>query len=103
MGKANGNLHLRRKIMLEYIGTKRVKATPMDRGAYNKYRNWPLVAGENPDEQGYLVEYIDGGKPNDKRHEGYISWSPADVFLDNYKSTTRMTFGMALEMLKIGR
>lgn len=66
--------------MKEYIGTKRVKAEPMTRGAYNEYRGWECPADEDPLDEGLLVEYIDGGKANHPHHEGYISWSPKDVF-----------------------
>ena len=68
-----------------YIGTKTVHATPMTRAAYNDYRGWPLPADENGEDAGFLVEYVDGGKANDTRHVGYISWSPADVFERSYK------------------
>lgn len=67
-----------------YIGTKSVLATTMTRGEYNKYRGWNIPENEDPDEQGYLVEYVDGGKPNDERHTGFISWSPRDVFEKSY-------------------
>jgi hypothetical protein len=69
-----------------YIGTKTVHASPMTRLAYNEYRGWPLPADENGDDAGFLVEYVDGGKSNDSRHAGYISWSPADVFQRSYKA-----------------
>lgn len=72
--------------MCAYIGTKSVLATTMTRGEYNKYRGWQIPENEDPAEQGYLVEYVDGGKPNDERHTGYISWSPHDVFENSYKS-----------------
>lgn len=68
-----------------YEGTKRLLATPMTRGAYNQYRGWETPADENPKDDGYLVEYQDGGKPNCPRHAGYISWSPKDVFERSYK------------------
>lgn len=68
-----------------YEDTKRVLATPMTRGAYNQYRGWETPADENPKDEGYLVEYQDGGKPNCPRHAGYISWSPKDVFERSYK------------------
>lgn len=68
-----------------YEGTKRLYAQPMTRGDYNAYRGWEIPADENPAEDGYLVEYVDGGKPNDPRHAGYISWSPKDVFERSYK------------------
>ncbi len=68
-----------------YTGTKQLQAMPMTRGEYNAYRGWELPANENGADAGYLVEYIDGGKANDSRHAGYISWSPADVFERAYK------------------
>ena len=71
--------------MCAYIGTKSVLATTMTRGEYNHYRNLDIPENEDPSEQGYLVEYVDGGKPNDERHKGYISWSPACVFKDAYR------------------
>lgn len=40
---------------------------------------------EDPKEDGYLVEYQDGGKPNHPDYEGYISWSPKDVFEKAYQ------------------
>lgn len=89
--------------MKEFYGTKRILAIPMTRGAYNQYRGWVVPANENPHDAGYLVEYTDGGKPNDERHSGYISWSPADVFDLAYKPINAMTFGHALEALKEGR
>ena len=67
-----------------FIGTKSVLATTMTRGEYNEYRGWTIPENEDPIEQGYLVEYVDGGKPNDDRHKGYISWSPRDVFEQSY-------------------
>lgn len=71
--------------MKKYIGTKQLKAKPMNLGEYNEYRGWKLPDNENPNTEGYLVEYQDGGKPNDERHEGYISCSPKDVFEKAYK------------------
>ena len=68
-----------------YEGTKRVHAKPMNRGDYNSYRGWEVPADENPSDDGYLVEYVDGGRGNDSRHAGYISWSPKDVFERSYK------------------
>lgn len=65
-----------------YEGTKRLRAKPMTRGEYNAYRGFTETDLDDP---GYLVEYEDGGKANDPRHTGYISWSPADVFERTYK------------------
>jgi|LSQX01.2.fsa_nt_gb hypothetical protein len=88
--------------MKEYIGTKRVLAKPMARGEYNRYRGWEIPSNEDGSEPGYLVEYKDGGKPNDPRHDGYISWSPKDVFEKYYRPVDGMTFGEAIEALKKG-
>lgn len=66
--------------MNHFVGTKIIKAQPMSRGAYNAYRNWTLPAGEDPTDEGYLVEYCDGGAPNHPDHVGYISWSPKEQF-----------------------
>lgn len=68
-----------------YIGTKTVQAVPMSRLAYNTLRNWQLPADENGEDEGYLVECEDGGKPNMIGYAGYISWSPKDVFERTYK------------------
>jgi len=63
-----------------YIGTKIVDAVPMWRGDYNNLRGWVTPEGEDPTDAGYLVEYLDGGKPNHPGFSGYISWSPKAVF-----------------------
>lgn len=63
-----------------YIGTKIILALAMTRLAYNEYRGWDLPADENGADEGYLVEYQDGGKPNHPGHVGYISWSPKEQF-----------------------
>lgn len=65
-----------------YIGTKLVKGEPMNRLAYNDYRGWALPADENGADEGYLVEYLDGGKPNHPDHAGYISWCPVEQFVN---------------------
>lgn len=89
--------------MQTYIGTKIIRALPMTRQGYNDYRGWQLPADENGDDEGYLVEYVDGGKANDSRHAGYISWSPKAVFDRAYRPVTGMGFGQAIEALKAGR
>lgn len=87
-----------------HIGTKLIKSQPMTRQEYNNYRGWQLPEDEKhlANEAGYLVEYIDGGRANDERHEGYISWSPADVFEASYKSSGNLSFGYAIEFAKRG-
>jgi hypothetical protein len=88
--------------METYIGTKLIKAQPMTRLQYNKYRGWDLPANEVGTDAGFLVEYMDGGLANDKRHAGYISWSPFEVFHKSYWPVDGMTFGLALDALKMG-
>jgi len=63
-----------------YTGTKQVKARPMNRADYNTLRGWQLPADEDGTDEGYLVEYVDGGKANVEGYAGYISWSPKGVF-----------------------
>lgn len=89
--------------MKKYIGTKIVNATPMSRVDYNEYRGWVLPANEEGSDEGYLVEYTDGGKANDARHVGYISWSPKAQFDAAYSETTGLPFAAALEALKLGK
>ena len=66
--------------MKQYTGTKTINAKPMNRLDYNIFRGWDLPTDENGEDEGYLVEYIDGGKANTTEYSGYVSWSPADVF-----------------------
>ena len=86
-----------------YIGTKMVNAEPMTRAEYNAFRGWELPADENGADEGYLVEYLDGGKPNITTHAGYVSWSPKEQFDNAYRKTTGMPFGLAVEAVKKGK
>lgn len=87
--------------MKTYIGTKLVRATPLNRQDYNDVRNWTLPDDENGSDEGYLIEYLDGGKPNHQGYEGYISWSPKAQFDAAYREVDGMSFGLAVEaMLK---
>jgi len=95
-------LHQESIAMTTYIGTKLVKLFPMSRLDYNAYRGWALPANENGSDQGYLVEYTDGGKPNDARHQGYISWSPKEQADAAYRPADGLSFGLAIEALKMG-
>lgn len=96
--------------MEQYTGTKTVLARPMTRGEYNEYRGWFPPKGEDQSVEGMLVEYTDGGKPNHENHEGYISWSPADVFHRAYHKDNVSTestdeqfgFNVAITALKSG-
>ncbi|MEZ2310766.1 DUF2829 domain-containing protein [Paraburkholderia sp. RCC_158] len=88
--------------MNRYIGTNVVFAEPMTRAAYNEFRGWPLPANENGADEGFLVEYADGGKPNVEGRAGYVSWSPKDVFEGSYRAAVGLSFGMALEAMRMG-
>lgn len=68
----------------QYIGVKQITAKP----AAN-----PAGDGTEP---GYDVYYVqpDGGE--------YRSWSPKEVFEKAYRETTGLTFGLAIEALKLG-
>lgn len=85
-----------------FIGTKIILALAMNRLEYNQYRNWELPADENGADEGYLVEYTDGGTPNHSGHVGYISWSPKAQLDNAYRATEGMSFGLAIEALKLG-
>lgn len=89
--------------MNRYIGTKALNAKPMTRQEYNDLRGWLVPPDENPSDNGYLVEYLDGGQANHPDFAGYISWSPKDVFERAYRSSDALTFGEALELLKQGK
>jgi hypothetical protein len=88
--------------MKSYIGTKRINAAPMTRAEYNSFRGWQLPADENGADEGFLVEYADGGKPNTAQYAGYVSWSPKEQFDNAYRPVTQMTFGLAIEALRKG-
>ena len=88
--------------MQQYIGVKLINAKPMTRIDYNELRGWELPGDENPWDDGFLVEYVDGGKGNHPDFAGYISWSPKDVFERAYRPVTGMSFGLALEAMKQG-
>ena len=70
-----------------YTGTKIINAFPMNRADYNVLRGWELPADENGADEGYLVEYPDSDS-NVDGFEGYISWSPKDVFERSYFENT---------------
>jgi len=82
--------------MRQYVGTKIIKATPMTLGEYNTYRGWKMPADEDGLEAGYLIEYADGHL----NHRD--SWSPKNVFDISYMPTTGMSFGLAIEAMKLG-
>lgn len=70
----------------DYYGTKRITA-------WRQKSPSPPTPGAPEDAQdGYAVKYSDG----------YISWSPKDVFEAAYQPITAMNFGHALQAMKDG-
>ena len=67
-----------------FVSHKRVTAVAMNRRDYNNLRGWELPTDEDGTDEGYLVEYLDGGKPNHPDYKGYISWSPKEQFDNGY-------------------
>lgn len=90
--------------MKQFIGTKVINAKPMTRQEYHDFRGLELPADEDGSDEGYLVEYVDGGKANTPQYAGYVSWSPKGVFERAYRSVSDgMTFGDAIYFLKTGK
>ncbi len=89
--------------MQMFYGTKLIQAKPMSRLEYNQFRGWQLPADENGADEGYLVEYLDGGKPNVDGYAGYVSWSPKEQFERAYQPFTAMSFGHAIAAMKAGK
>jgi hypothetical protein len=79
--------------MKKYIGTKILLAVAMTLGAYNESKGWTIPANEDPNREGYQVAYEDG----------YVSWSPKEVFESSYRQTSGMNFGLAMEAAKAGK
>lgn len=86
--------------MQSFIGTKLINAKPMTRLEYNEFRRWELPTNENGADEGYLVEYVNGGQANTEAYKGYVSWSPKEVFDREYRQINSLTFGLAVEALK---
>ena len=84
------------------MGSKQINAKPMHRQEYNDFRGWVLPSDEDGTDEGYLVEYVDGGKANTEEYSGYVSWSPKEVFERAYRPDGKLTFGDAIELLKSG-
>ena len=85
--------------MTLYIGTKIIKAKPMNRKEYYDLRGWTVDPSEAKYD-GYLVEYE--GESNHPDFKGYISWSPKHVFESSYRQSGNLNFGQAIEFLKRG-
>lgn len=85
-----------------YAGTKLLKATPMTRGQYNAFRGWDMPPGEDCNDPGYTVEYQDRlGQPNIAGFEGYVSWSPANVFEATYRPAVTPLDRIGIELAEL--
>lgn len=94
------NLETKPEAALTFLGTKLLSATPMSRSEYNEFRGWLLPPDENPNDLGYRVEYLDGGKSNVPGFIGYISWSPAAQFEAAYELLNKCHFYHAIYWLQ---
>ena len=87
--------------MKNYIGIKMVQAEPAFRVSAGDFKNviYPKAYAVPEDrtgqtwEEGYKVVYPDG----------YVSWSPKEVFEEAYRQTDCMSFGLAIEAVKQGK
>ena len=62
-----------------------------------------MPAYENPNDEGYLVEQVNS-KKNHPNFDGYISWSPKNVFEATYQNISEgFDFGSAIRFLKQGK
>lgn len=77
----------------KYIGTKMLTALFMPLGDYNIFKGWQIPENEDPLREGYRVTYPDG----------YISWSPKEIFEESYREISAMNFGLATEAAKQGQ
>lgn len=78
--------------MKQYIGTKTLMAVATTLGDYNAHRGWTIPEDEDPETEGYLVEYPDG----------YQSWSPKAQFEEAYQSDGNYSFGHAMWLMERG-
>lgn len=65
-------------MMKRYICHKTVHAVPMKRGTFVVLKGMELMAGTDPQEDGFTVVYSKG------EPEEYVSWSPKAVFERGY-------------------
>lgn len=78
--------------MERYIGVKIIGAEPMDKFAFHTEQTGETTKDFSGDKEGYKVIYLDG----------YVSWSPKEVFEEAYRKINAMTFGLAIEAAKKG-
>ena len=80
--------------MQTYIRTHIVEAEPMTRGEHLKSKGLKLIPGTGSEsDEGYFIQYPDG----------YKSWCPKESFEKSGRPIDGMTFGQAIEALKMGK
>ena len=75
--------------MEKYLGVKLIEAEPYVKTGNTQDR----LKFSSEFQEGYKVIYEDG----------YESWSPKDVFEKAYRRIDELTFGLAIEALKMGK
>ena len=93
--------------MKQYIGTKIVHAQPAFKATGVrkdcKVANQVLTPEQLEDCKASGWEFTDLKEGYEVRYaDGYMSWSPKDVFEDAYRQTDAMNFGLAIEAMKNG-
>ena len=78
--------------MKTYIGSKIIKAEPMDLGDYNMMKGWQIPADEDPRREGYVVKY-----PGKDGAEDHVSWSPKEAFEEAYRPLSDGEVGFVKE------
>lgn len=74
--------------MKKYLGVKLVGGEPC--------KAWKQSGKHAAGTEGYKVVY------DNSPDEDYVSWSPKKVFEDAYRPIDGLTFGLAIEALKLG-
>ncbi len=82
-----------------YIGTKQIKAFPMNWGDYCKLRGFE-IGDKHPNTIGYIVEYplTEDSAPNVEGFDGYVSWSPVKAFEEAYMVAEHETHLIRIEI-----
>ena len=88
-----GEYHSRNEsnVSIKYLGVKIILAIAMTREAFEALHGRNV--GGDIHGEGYEVEY----------ENGYKAWSPKDVFDAAYRPVSGLTFGLAIEALKLGK
>ena len=75
----------------QYLGVKIVDARPLTRDQFEALHGRNVGGDIHGD--GYEVEY----------ENGYKAWSPKEIFDAAYRPVSGLTFGLAIEALKLGK